>query len=132
MAEIKLAIYKTPAQAKKIGLTMTIPSSISESEARDIRDYYKSVDEGAGLTYSIFVGVMVAIITKNLKDVFQIGSGAAAGLFSEKTFKSYYGKMENKFDMITNDDPKECEVTYKYKRHGSNDGAYWITDIKVL
>ena len=36
-----------------------------------------------------------------------------------------------KFDMITNDNPTKCTMVYQYKRVGSNDGFYWLKDIKI-
>lgn len=131
MAAIKLEIYKTPAEAKRLGETIKRTSSITESQAREIRDQYRKIDSGANAASSAFVGVMVGIITKNIKEAINVAIGFATSAFTSYTFESYYGQIANKFDMITNDNPKKCVVTYKYRRHGSNDGAYWITDIVV-
>lgn len=131
MAEIKLAIYKTPSQAEKLGKVITKETTIAEDEARKIRDYYKSIDEGRGLTFSTFVGVMVGIGTENAQLAFGLGAGAAANVLTSTVFKSYYSQLADKFDMITNDNPKRCKITYSYRRQSSNDGAYWLTDIKV-
>lgn len=132
MAEVKIAIYKTPAQAEKLGKTITKTISISESEARTIRDYYRAKGKKEETVFGIFVSVMVGIGTRNLKAALNVTAGAAAGAFTSTVFKSYYSQLADKFDMITSDTPVKCKMIYKYKRLRSNDGYYWLKDIKVL
>ena len=132
MAQVKLAIYKTPIQAEKLGKKITKTVTITDTEARKIRNYYNSVDEGAGEMFNTFVGVMVGIATRNVKLAFALSSGAAAGLITNQIFKTYYSQLADKFDMLLDGNPNKCKVTYTYKRHSSNDGAYWLTDLKVL
>jgi len=132
MAEVQLAFYKTPAQAEVLGRTITKEVSLSEAQARVIRDYYNSLAEGSGSAFETFVDVMVDLITITTKNAFAIAISVAAGLFTDLTFTSYYEQLANKFDMITSDSPVKCTATYSYRRHGSNDGAYWITNIQVI
>lgn len=131
MAQVQLAIYKTPNQAAILGTTITKNVTITDEEARKIRDYYNSLDEGSGTMFNTFVGVMVGIATRNVKLAFSLTASAAANIISSKVFKSYYSKLADKFDMLLDGTPNKCKMIYKYKRHSSNDGAYWLTDIKV-
>ena len=40
MAEVKIGIAKTPKQAEKLGRTITESVTLTETEARKLRDYY--------------------------------------------------------------------------------------------
>lgn len=133
MAEgIRLSYYATPAYAEKNGMIIHKSNQIDEETARKIRNYYHSQAFAQNLITSVFIGALVTIATNNFKLAFQVTSGVAAGVITATTMKNYYSKIVNKFDMITNDNPKTCKMTYTYKRQGSNDGAYWITDIKLI
>ena len=131
MAEVKIAIAKTPKQAEALGKTITKTINLNETEAKKARDYYNSVNKFSGAYYSALAGVVVSIVTKNLKELFQLSSGFAVSIFTSIHFDTYCGQLADKFDLITNDNPKKFVVTYKYKRLGSNDGAYWLTNITL-
>lgn len=128
---IKLAIYKTPAQAEKLGKNITKETSISEAEARPIRNFYRDAAETTSQYYPLFIGALVTLVTPTASTAFQIASGTAASIITNAVLKSYYNTLANKFDVITNDNPKRCIVTYRYQRLGSNDGVYWLDDIKI-
>lgn len=128
---IKLAIYKTPAQAEKLGKNITKETSIAEAEARQIRNFYQDAADTTSKYFGAFVGVAVGLVTQTATTAFQLTAGGAAGIITSSVFKSYYNQLASKFDMITNDNPKRCIVTYRYQRLGSNDGVYWLDDIKI-
>lgn len=132
MAEVRIAIAKTPSQAEKLGRTITKTISISESEARVIRDYYVKEGKKEEAVFGAFVSIMVGVGTRNLKAALNIAAGTASGAFTATVFKSYYSQLADKFDMITSDTPVKCKMIYQYKRLASNDGFYWLKDIKVL
>lgn len=133
MAEgIRLSYYATPAYAEKHGKIIHKTNEIDETTARKIRNYYHSQDMVQGVITNTFLGVVVGIAVSNFKLAFGVASTIATSVITATTMKSYYNQVANKFDMITNDNPKACKMTYTYKRQGSNDGAYWITDIKLI
>ena len=126
MAEVKIGIAKTPKQAEKLGRTITESVTLTETEARK------------GKKEEIAFGAVVTIITgatgfgvKNIKKALEVTLSAATGAFTSAVFKSYSSQLASKFDMITNDNPTKCTMVYQYKRVGSNDGFYWLKDIKI-
>ena len=134
MAEVKIGIAKTPKQAEKLGRTITESVTLTEKEERKIRDDYAA----EGKKEEIAFGAVVTIITgatgfgvKNIKKALEVTLSAATGAFTSAVFKSYSSQLASKFDMITNDNPTKCTMVYQYKRVGSNDGFYWLKDIKI-
>ena len=68
---------------------------------------------------------------KEYQKALEVTLSAATGAFTSAVFKSYSSQLASKFDMITNDNPTKCTMVYQYKRVGSNDGFYWLKDIKI-
>ena len=108
MAEVKIGIAKTPKQAEKLGRTITESVTLTETEARKLRDYYAA----EGKKEEIAFGAVVTIITgatgfgvKNIKKALEVTLSAATGAFTSAVFKSYSSQLASKFDMITNDNP---------------------------
>ena len=111
MAEVKIGIAKTPKQAEKLGRTITESVTLTETEARKLRDYYAA----EGKKEEIAFGAVVTIITgatgfgvKNIKKALEVTLSAATGAFTSAVFKSYSSQLASKFDMITNDNPTKC------------------------
>ena len=104
MAEVKIGIAKTPKQAEKLGRTITESVTLTETEARKLRDYYAA----EGKKEEIAFGAVVTIITgatgfgvKNIKKALEVTLSAATGAFTSAVFKSYSSQLASKFDMIT-------------------------------
>ena len=132
MAEVKILIAKTPKQAEKLGTTITEEVSISAEDGKAIRDYYRAEGEQVERLFSDFVSAMVAVGTANLSRALAVVSSVAANHFTPSIFKSYYSQVADKFDIIATEHPAKCRMVYQYKRVGSNDGYYWLKDIKVI
>ncbi|MDD2620716.1 MAG: hypothetical protein PHC92_08635 [Syntrophomonadaceae bacterium] len=129
MAEVKLAFYKTPAQAAAMGTTITKTVSLTDAQALVIRDYYAALESGAAISISAMVGVFVAALTKNFKGAMSVTSSVATTIITSTVINTYFGQMADKFDMIRNDSALTFKAVYTYRQHGSNDGAYWLTNI---
>lgn len=132
MAEVKIAIVKTPKQADALGRTITKNVSIPAAEAKKIRNYYKAEGEKTETYFSDFVTAMVAVGTANISIALAVGTSVAANHFTSTVFKSYYSQVADKFDIIATEHPETCKMVYQYKRLGSNDGFYWLKDIKII
>lgn len=138
MAEVKIAIAKTPKQAEALGKTITDSVTLTEAEARELRDYYQKVGKAEDIAFGAVVALMTSglggstgVGVRLLKKALNTSLNIAAGAFTAAVFKSYHTQLASKFDMITNDNPTKCTMVYKYKRVGSNDGFYWLQDIKI-
>jgi hypothetical protein len=131
MAEVKLAFYRSPKQAEALGRVITKSVTLSADEIRTIRNYYVATGEAHGQVYSAFVATMVTLVIKNTSKAFDIAMDVLEGIISKSLFESYYSQLASKFDMLLSSSPAVCTATYTYKRHGSNSGAYWLTDIKL-
>ncbi|MEY8368305.1 hypothetical protein AALA24_05990 [Anaerovoracaceae bacterium 42-11] len=141
MAEVRIAIAKTPSQADKLGRTITKSITLSEEEARVFRDYYYAEGQKVEIAFGAVVSIMTAALpgpsgalgigVRSVARALDITTSTAAGVFTSVVFKSYYSQLASKFDMITSDKPTKCTMTYQYKRVSSNDGYYWLKDIDV-
>lgn len=127
MAEIKLSVYKTPSQAERIGKTIQITTTITASEASTIKSFYDKLDLSVTTLSGVVTDILVDVIERNGFKAF----GHVVDILNIDV-KSYFKKLADKFDMFTTRNASKCKITYKYKQSGSNDGAYWITDIKLI
>lgn len=75
---------------------------------------------------------MVTLTIATSKKAFDVAIEVASTIITSSVLKTYYKQLADKFDMITDDNPTKCKVTYKYRRKGSNSGAYWLENIEVL
>ncbi|NCE99362.1 MULTISPECIES: hypothetical protein [unclassified Emergencia] len=141
MAEVRIAIAKTPSQADKLGRTITKSITLSEEEARVFRDYYYAEGQKVEIAFGAVVSIMTAALpgpsgalgigVRSVARALDITTSTAAGVFKSVLFKSYYSQLASKFDMTTSDKPTKCTMTYQYNRVSSNDGYYWLKDIDV-
>jgi hypothetical protein len=126
------AIYCTPTQAQKISTYPynTITATINRTNATTLRDYYDAGEAGINTA----VGVLTSILTSPLGS-FSVILGAVAG-FATSVATELWEDRDTIFDgLATNSNGQESwKVTlkYKYVRHGSNDGAWFLQDAKVL
>lgn len=129
MAEVKIAIYKTPSQAEKIGTSYTDSVSISKNDAIKLRDYYNDIEKGRVTTMGV-ISLCSPIVGKLLTASVATFLGTLTG--ASGLASSYFSQMGNKFQDLLDSMATKKKVTfvYRYKRHGSNDGAYWLVDIK--
>jgi len=131
MPSVALAFYKTPSQAAVLGTTITKTVSIAQAEATIIRNYYQALESGATTSMAALAGAVAAVLTRNCQIALQVTAGVAATLISSNLVQTYFGQMANMFDAIDNDSTLKYVATYTYIRHGSNDGAYWLTDMTM-
>lgn len=128
MAEVKIAIAKTPKQAEKIGKTVTKKYTITEDDAEKLRDYYRDI-EASRITVMALIGLAAPVFDIYFKASMSTFLGTVSG--SLGLLKSYFGKLGDSFEDIVDESATSREVTFvfKYKRVGSNDGFYWLTDV---
>lgn len=129
MAEVKIAIYKTPAQAAKIGLTFPDTRSFTKAEAIKLRDYYKDLEAGR-VTTTGFISLCSPLIGVKLGASVATFIGTLAG--ANGLMKSYLEKVGSSVGKLvdTMADKQKVTFSYKYKQSGSNDGAYWLVSVK--
>lgn len=130
MAEVALAFYKTPIQAESLGLTITKTVTLTAEEIRKIRDFYQAIATQEEFFITAFITYSTYALTRNAKAAFNLG-GTTVSFISTTIFRSYYDQLATKFDMIITSNFTKFTATYKYKRKGSNDGAYWLTNITI-
>lgn len=129
MAQVKIAIAKTPKQAEKIGKTFTDSVIISKADAIELREGYYNVEK-ARLTTFALIGIASPIIGKLLTESIGTFLGTVTG--ASGLMQSFFEQMGDKFKDLVDTMSSSQRVTfvYKYKRLGSNDGFYWLTDVK--
>ncbi|MFR1723162.1 hypothetical protein [Emergencia timonensis] len=128
MAEVKIAIYKTPAQVGN-KTTMYDTVALSKAEAIKLRDYCEKIEKGrvtiAGFISlcSPVIGVKLGVSVGTLIGTLTGANGLVASYLSQ------LGKTASDLvDTMATD--QDVTFTYKYKRSGSNDGAYWLVGMK--
>ena len=126
MAEVDLAIYKTPIQADKLGKTITKTQTITKTEAKQLRDYYNQI----GSQQKTALALIATLVGGYLGKVTGVVFGITYTLGSTK-IQTYFENLGSQFATLVDDMCKSETVTftYTYKRHGSNDGAYWLTKV---
>ena len=129
MPEVKIAIYKTPSQAKKIGTNLVETRYITKNDAIKLRDYCYDVEAKRITTMgliSLSSPILGKLLTASIATLIGTVTGGA-GLI-ESYFKQTGDKVLSLVDTMA--DNQKVTFTYTYKRSGSNDGAYWLTNIK--
>ncbi len=125
-ADVPNVIYASPTMARQKGYVFTTDAYATRAELlklSDILDYQEAVT-------SVHFGIISALITAPLTPKFSIPIGVGAGLVS--TFaKSSNTKIVTKALRENSTDRFQVSVTYTYKQVGSNDGYYYISQIKI-
>ena len=135
------AIYCTPSEAQSIGTSFQTTVFLSKEQVRQVRDYYLNKQAGnmVGVGALVGVGGMLAAqavvpsaITLAAANTSTVYAGIVMGVITAMmvdcldsradVFDDLYGQNKTNFAM---------SVTYTYYRHGSYDGAYFISNIHV-
>ncbi len=124
-------IYATPSEAKKISTYpyMDIDCNIDRQDAKALRDYYDAGEAHA----TAAVGLLVGFILGPLGSLGVIAGGTAA-LATNIAVECWEDRDAYFEDLATNSDGTESwkmKIRYKYKRKGSNDGAWKIQSYTV-
>jgi len=133
------AIYCTPHEANRIGDSFKTTVFLSKDQVKQVRDYYLDKQAGnvtrVGVLTTVATAlasqfVLPAVILEAFGVAGTVSGGAVLGFITgaitdsldsrADVFDDLYGQNKTNFAM---------RVTYTYYRHGSNDGAYFISDI---
>lgn len=123
------AFYCSPVRAEELGYELEESYTLSRSEAKKLRDEYEKMEQGQAWAVSVVLGVLGVAIKATVYAIgFAIGSATATAIASD-----FFQQLDNDFDEIATGDSAFADVilTYKYKRHGSNDGAYFLSSVDV-
>ena len=123
------AFYASPRKAEKLGRTFTKTYNLSNTEATTLRDYYE-LEEGL-INWTVAACLVVGGAA--IKATAAIVGFGLATLTSQTLFGDCVRTLDNDFDVIATNGQQwtTVEVKYSYRRHGSYDGAYFISSVKV-
>ncbi len=120
--------YATPIQAERLGRTISREEVVSNSDAIKLRDAYAKIAKDQ----SFFIGVAATVLGAGIASTaVAIGFGISAT--AATTYgKTYMGQLSDIYDSIATSGKNfnYVKLVYEYRRKGSNDGAYWLVDVK--
>ena len=125
--------YATNADYRRLGSPIYKTHKLSESEAAQMRDFIKFMEDGKPIQTGILFTLIGAGIARTVASI-------GYSLITSTTISiaaSYFGigyNFSKKFaDMV--DSAQNCfnvEFEYTYRRKDGKEGAYWLTDVKIL
>ncbi|MCT4597059.1 MAG: hypothetical protein N4A50_04175 [Vallitalea sp.] len=126
---MKAVIYATPNEAEKLGYKITKSYTLSRDEAKKLRNQYEQYEAGENWTVSTVLVLFGAAIS-GIWAVIGYGVGT---LTAQTISGDYLENLDNDFGELAESSCEfnEVEATFSYRRHGSNDGAYFLDSIKI-
>ncbi|MGL5258320.1 MAG: hypothetical protein ACRC76_14930 [Proteocatella sp.] len=123
------AFYCSQKRAEKEGPQIIQYYRFSREESVKLRNYYDLLADGKKDAGGLIVDLVTGFIEKVVES-FLIGK--ISGHFVDD-MKTKEALLMEKFDnsATNNNDPVKIRCFFKYRPHGSNDGAYWLEDIRV-
>lgn len=126
------AIYCTPNEAKKVSTypNMVATATIDREAAVAIREYYNSKEAHVTTAAGMLAGLALAPFAPVIGILITPTTGFLTYLFTE-----LLETRDDIFDALAvNSSGIEewtIDVEYHYSRHGSNDGAWFLSDASV-
>lgn len=125
-------VYCTPTQAKKISTypNYTSKATINRTQALQIRDYYNNKQMRTSAAVSAITSIVFGAV-----NAFGVILGPVAGFAASVTQDLCNNKAKIFEGLATNTKGRESwtlHIKYKYTRHGSNDGAWYLQDIYIV
>ncbi|WP_129600617.1 hypothetical protein [Anaerophilus nitritogenes] len=125
--------YATTADYKILGSSFTKKDSLSRDDSTRLRNMIQDRENGLPIQVGILTSIMGGAITGTVAAVgYSIATGTAIGVAA-----SYFGvgsTLSKKFDKMATG-AKDChtvELEYRYRRKDGKEGAYWLSNIKIL
>lgn len=121
----------SPSKKERLGLGTRITKDyeMTNDEAKILEAEYERYELAQAISTSAVVGVLgVAIATTLTAIGFAVGSAVATGLAGD-----FFEVLDNDFGEIARSGCKfnKIELKYVYRRHGSGDGAYFLTRASI-
>lgn len=124
------SIYCPVSKAKRLGYSISGSYTLSRAEAKELRNHYKEIESGTAFGIGLLCTVFGGIVLKQLAGIgFSVASNVTLYIVSD-----FLDNLDNKFDDLATGAKSATRVRtkYKYKRHGSYDGAYFLETIEIL
>ncbi|WP_432405294.1 hypothetical protein [Wukongibacter sp. M2B1] len=125
-------ILCTPSKKKQLGLGNTVTKSytMTNKEAKKLEAQYERYELGQAIVTAAVVGVLGIGIAETVAAMvgYAIGSSVATGIAGD-----FFEALDNDFGEIARSGCKfnKIELKYVYKRHGGNDGAYFLSRASI-
>jgi len=124
------AVYCTPRKAERLGRVITGKYTLSNQEAIELREFYKKVESGEAFVATIALGTIGLAISEKLVGLgFLIATSLGLQISTD-----FMETLDNDFDAIATNGTASTTIktTFHYVRHGSSDGAYFLSGIEVI
>ncbi len=117
-------------EAKGLGNTITKYYTMSNDEANILEDHYEAIELGEAWAIAIFLAMIgVAIKVTVLAIGWALSTTTATAIGSD-----FFESLDNDIGDIADNGQQYTRIkcVYKYVRHGSNSGAYFLSEVKAV
>ena len=126
------AFLCTPAvkEAKGLGNTITKYYTMTNDEANSLEDNYEAIESGEAWAIGIFLSLLgVAIKATVLAIGWALTTTTATSIGSD-----HFESLDNDIGEIADNGQSKTRIkcVYKYVRHGSNSGAYFLSEVEAV
>jgi hypothetical protein len=117
-----IAIYCPPSKASKN--VITVNATLTRKEVEVIRNYYEEKEDWV----NVIATTLVTVLLMSTNNLFAFLGGITSTLLTSVISENLINKDNNIDAILVNltRDTFNVICTYKYVRHGSNDGAYFL------
>lgn len=122
--------YESPNRAQKKGYTITKTATVGAANATKLRNYFQNMEKFRSSFNGLVISLLGSFISTTGKSMgYSTVTGGAT-----MVAKSYLSNIGYQFDRIaTRGCPfSKCRLVYKYHKQDSQNGAYFLSDVKFL